>query len=374
MDGLAGNQIVLTSHENLFSGPGCQLWKGMIKRCFPFLASFFLVALVGCVVIPTQEHLIEGRGKIDESDIAFLTVSKTTREDVLLRFGEPDLILNDQRIMIYHWIVSHGYWLTGGGYSAVGGPISNDYLFMLEFDEEDRLKRFERSGRGVIEAMWFPTLGRIDNWTPLGSKELSRPDGRLLRRNIFIDPIPSTCAQNFTLDVESQPTRFRVGNFYDSRASCHTGTFIGYMEDPLNHLYADVQTCRPANVMIRAAVTNQLQAMGHKVVSKDADVTITGKIRKFEVTTSSNWPKYVFLGSLDVILEVQPSAGTNAKNIRRYKAKAKHVPTKLFGWTYSDIEEIEENYEQVIQACLEDMQRQMASDAELARLLSRRTQ
>lgn len=369
VDGLTGYQIVLTSHENLFSGPGCQLWKGMIRRCFPFLASIFLVALVGCVVIPTQEHLLEGRGKIDESDIAFLTVSKTTREDVLLRFGEPDLILNDQRIMIYHWKVSHGYWLIAGGFSAVGGPIPNDYLFMLEFNEEDRLKRFERS-----KSMWSHTLSRIDNWTPSGSKKLSGLDGRLPRRNIFIDPIPSTCAQTFTLDIESRPTMFRVENFFDSRASCHTGTFIGYMEDPLNHLYADVQTCRPANVMIRAAVTNQLQAMGHKVVSKDADVTITGKIRKFEVTTSSNWPKYVFLGSLDVILEVQPSAGTNAKNIRRYKAKAKRVPTKFFGWSYSDIEEIEENYEQVIQACLEDMQRQMVSDAELARLLSRRTQ
>jgi uncharacterized lipoprotein YajG len=364
VDGLAGDQIVLTSHETLFSGLGCQLWKRLIRRCFPFLACIFLVVLVGCVVIPTPEHdLLEGRGKIDESDIAFLTLSKTTREEVLLRFGEPDLVLHDNRILIYRWMVSAGYWAILVGNM---GAIPKDYWFMLEFDGEGRLKRFKRSG-----SKGSGSFSRIDDWTPLNSKKLSGIFGER-RNNIFIDPIPSTCAQTATLDIESRPTRFRIGEFFDNRASPHTGTFIGYIEySSANTLSANVETCRPANVMIRAAVTNQLQAMGHKLVSKDADVTITGKITKFEVTTSQNWPKYVFLGSLDVILEVQPSAGTNPKNIRRYKAKAKNVSTKSFAWNYSEIEDI---YEQIMQACLEDMQRQIASDAELARLLGRRTQ
>jgi hypothetical protein len=363
VDGLAGDQIVLTSHETLFSDPGCQLWKRLIRRCFPFLACIFLIVLVGCfgAAIPTPVHLVEGRGKIDESDIAFLTLSKTTREEVLLRFGEPDLVLHDHRILIYHWKLSYGYWFIAIGGSGSAGPIPKDYLFMLEFDGEGRLKRFERSG-----SMGSNTFSRLDDWTPLNSKKLSGLNG-LRRNNIFIDPTPSTCAQTVTLDIESLPTRFRVGEFFDNRASPYTSTFIGDIEDFSIPLFADVQTCRPANVIIRAAVTNQLQAMDHKLVSKDADVTITGKITKFEVTMSSNFPNYVVSGSLEVILEVQPSAGTNPKNIRRYKAKAKHVSIKFFAWNFPEIED-------VMQSCLEDMQRQIASDAELARLLGGRTQ
>lgn len=50
---------------------------------------------MGCVIIPTPEHgLLEGRGKIEATDLAFLKKAETERQEVLLRFGEPDLILD----------------------------------------------------------------------------------------------------------------------------------------------------------------------------------------------------------------------------------------------------------------------------------------
>jgi hypothetical protein len=98
---------------------------------------------------------------------------------------------------------------------------------------------------------------------------------------------------------------------------------------------------------------------------------ITGKVSEFEVTTSSNYPEYVVLGSLDVILEVHPAVGTNPKNNRHYKAKVKHVLTMFVEFNRP---EIESKTEQVMRACLEDMQRQIASDAELIRLLRGKTQ
>ena len=100
--------------------------------------------------------------------MVFLESTKTTREDVLLRFGEPDLILNQDRILIYHWTVSHGYWFAGGGYSAVGGPIPKDYLIMLEFDEQGHLKKYERTGSILTSPQ-----ARIDKWTPHGIDNLS---------------------------------------------------------------------------------------------------------------------------------------------------------------------------------------------------------
>jgi hypothetical protein len=360
-EGLSNDHIVLTSYETLFNGFGWQLWRFLIGRCLPFLACIFLIGFVGCAVIPTPEHaLLEGRGKVDESDIAFLSVSKTTREDVLLRFGEPDLVLYDQRILVYHWSVCHGYWLVAGGYSAAGGPIPKNYLFMLEFDDEGRLKRFERGG-----SIWTSEKSQIDKWIPPGSKKLSG-------LNIYIDPIPVTYVQTVTLNTEFRPARFQVGEFCDNRASHHFGTFIGQMEGRFSFvgIEADVQTCRPINGMLQAAVTNQLQAMGHKLVSKDADVIITGKVSEFEVTTSSNYPDYVILGTLDVILKVQSSVGMKPSNNRRYKAKVKHV-LKMF--VEFNRPEIEAKTEQVMRDCLEDMQRQIASDTELIRLLRGKT-
>ncbi|MCJ7679590.1 MAG: YajG family lipoprotein, partial [Candidatus Aminicenantes bacterium] len=346
-EGLAGDHIILTSHESLFSEPGCQLWRGLIRRCLPFLACIFLVGLVGCVVIPAPEHsLLEGRGEIDESDIAFLTVSKTTRENVLLRFGEPDLVLYDQRILIYHWKVSIGYFLVAGGYSAIGGPIPMDYFFMLEFNGEGRLKRSEIHGDIVHEEDY------IDKWISPGS-EKPPPSSRGI---IMIDPIPKGNSQSAIFATGAQPVRFRVGAFCDSRTSPHTDNFIGHKKAAFGVIIADVRTRRPPIDIVRAAVGKQLRVMGHQLVDKDADVTVIGEVAEFGATTSINLLTWDAIGSLDVILEVQLATGTGAKIIRRYKAK--HVSKTVLG--PSDV-----NFEQVMRGCLEDMQKQMASDAKL---------
>ncbi len=117
----------------------------MIMRNSP-LGPFFLailpyvalVSLSGCVLLP-EHGLLAGRGKIDEADIAFLKIGVTTREDVVLRFGEPDIVLHDQQILAYYWAVSLGYFFTYVG----DGTFWRNYLFMLEFGDEGRLKRAE---------------------------------------------------------------------------------------------------------------------------------------------------------------------------------------------------------------------------------------
>lgn len=108
----------------------------------------------GCVIIPTPESgLLAGRGKVEEADIAFLKVGVTTREDVLLRFGEPDAVLYDQRILAYYWTVSVGYIIV---YNA-GADIPKYYLFILAFDDAGLLKRAEISASG-----WDPIEARLN--------------------------------------------------------------------------------------------------------------------------------------------------------------------------------------------------------------------
>jgi hypothetical protein len=350
---LADHHIVLTSRETLISGPVRQLWRCLTRRCLPFLVCISLVGYVGCVVLPTPEHtLLEGRGEIDESEIAFLSVGKTTREEVLLRFGEPDLILHDQNILIYHWRVSHGYYLVYGG----AGPIPKDYLFMLEFDGEGYLTRFEIGG-----SIWTSAESRIVKWsTPVGEKLPSKN-----REIIMIDPIPKANSQPGLFGTPTKPIRFWIGKFRHLQANSKTGTLIGHKNTASGVISANVLTARPAIEIVRAAVACQLEALGHQFASKDADVTITGEIAEFGVTTSLKLSTWDAIGSLDVIIEVQPAVETRPKIIRRYKAK--HVLRMRFTPSKA-------NLEQVMRTCLEDMQKQMASDAELARLLGGRTQ
>ena len=148
------------------------------RRLWP-LACFLGIALSGCVVIPTPEHgLLQGRGEIRATDIAFLEAAKTSREEVLLRFGEPDRILGRDRILVYHWAVSHGYWFVGGAYTANGGPITKEYLLMMEFDARGILQRFELAG----SVLWSPQH-MIDRW--------AEPDTAPAPREIVIPPAPA---------------------------------------------------------------------------------------------------------------------------------------------------------------------------------------
>ncbi len=135
-----------------------------VRGLFMHLACLILVSVPGCIIIPMPEHdLLAGRGKIGEEDIAFLKIGETSREDVVLRFGEPDVILFDQRILAYSWAVSVGYaavFAPGGG----GAPLGKHYLFMLEFDDEGKLRRGEINSSWLSQNLhkqamkWFETL------------------------------------------------------------------------------------------------------------------------------------------------------------------------------------------------------------------------
>ena len=350
------DRISLASHESLLGGSSKRLCGCLVRWCLLLWACMVFATFAGCVVIPTPEHdLLAGRGEINETDIAFLKVGKTTREDVLLRFGEPDMVLHDQRTLAYHWKVAHGYWFTGYGYSGAGGVIPKDYLFMLEFDEQGCLKRFERSGTILSAAQT-----RLDKWSPSDSGK--RP-GKV--PEIIIDPTPEARAQPSTLGTSTQPARFRVGEFHRLRADPNVGTLIGHKKAAFGVIVAEVRTTRPVIDLVRACVTAQLEAAGHQLVDRDADVTVTGEVAEFGVTTSINLVTWDAIGSLDVFLELQTVAGTGAKITRRYQAN--HVSGTPFGPSKA-------HFEQVMRACLEDIQRQMASDEELARLLDRTTQ
>ena len=168
------NRSIVYTYKMGYATYTCPAEGGL--GCF-YLALFacLLSALIaGCVPIPTKEHgLITGRGQILAEDVTSLENGKTSREEVLLKFGEPSLVLNNQKTLVYRWTVSAGGYIgvvvMPMAAAPVGGDITKDYLVILEFDGEGRLVRFERSGR------WGSSQSRINEWIP---SENARPRRR----------------------------------------------------------------------------------------------------------------------------------------------------------------------------------------------------
>jgi hypothetical protein len=326
---------------------GAKVFKSSVRICLLCFICVLYGVMTGCMIIPTPEHtLLEGRGKIEESDMFFLESTKTTREDVLLRFGEPDLILNQDRILIYHWTVSHGYWFVGGGYSSAGGPIPKDYLIMLEFDEQGLLKKHERTG-----SILTSTQARIDKWTPHGIEKVSD-----MNREIFmIDPTP----RPYLPDTPASPVSFRMGEFHHLVDSSHGDNLIGHKIAAFGVIIADVRTCRPAIETVRSAVIAQLENAGYRLVDHDEDIIITGDLEEFGVNTTISLSSWSAVGSLDITLKFCFSSSPQDLLIRRYQSS--HVSKTILGPSKDD-------FEQVMRGCLEDMQQQMATDPELIKL------
>ena len=354
--GPSGACLVLTSHESLDNRRGLlSLVVSLTHRRLLYLIFSLFGVFAGCVIIPTPEHtLLEGRGKIEESDLAFLENAKTPREEVLLRFGEPDLILDHDRVLVYHWSVSHGYWFVGAYYSGAGGPIPKDYLFILEFDDKGFLRRFERTG-----SIWTSAQARLDKWTPQGAE---KPPN--VGREIFmIDPVPQAHVKEDKADAAVTPLRFRMGEFRHLGTDSPSANLVGYKRAAFGVIVADVRTCRPFMDMVRSAITVQLETEGHRLVDRDADVVITGDLAEFTVTTSISLSSWDAIGSLDITVKIHSLSTPHDLLCRRYQSR--RVSETFLGPS-------KEDFEQVMRACLEDMQRQMASDEALRKLLGAR--
>lgn len=131
------------------------------SRLSPLVRSGFLAVLLGCaagcVVIPTPEHTISGRANLGPQSMVSITVGQTRREEVILRFGEPDVASDNGRKVAYRWEKVKAYYayIIGSGYSASAGagPISKGYYLVIEFDEAGVVAYKELTHR-----LWSRTL------------------------------------------------------------------------------------------------------------------------------------------------------------------------------------------------------------------------
>jgi len=122
-----------------------------------FLCCISLV-LVGCVLlpIPLPENKVLAGKPVTEEQLSFLSSKDTTTQEVLDRLGKPNIIWEDARIFVYNWEMRWGilFWAVGAYYSGAMGmaEIPKHYLLLIQFNDQNRITRFERAVRPLTQS------------------------------------------------------------------------------------------------------------------------------------------------------------------------------------------------------------------------------
>lgn len=140
----------LDKGESTLSCFGCgqrMRQTGVMGKFWIWLLFLMVFASQACLVIPLPESKVLSGTQITDEDLLFLQPSVTTKADVIGLLGEPTVFWEDENVIAYDWEMRQGIllWAIGGGYSGAAGAmdIPKDYVLLIQFDQNDQLKRFE---------------------------------------------------------------------------------------------------------------------------------------------------------------------------------------------------------------------------------------
>ena len=122
----------------------------MMRNVQPIALLLCLILCAGCVIIPIPTPGIitdeSQRAPINAELLKFIKAGSASKEDILLKFGEPESYHDEEKLFVYSWTEAptHLLWLVSGGYSGVGGVVrfSNTAALRIEFDEKGIVKKY----------------------------------------------------------------------------------------------------------------------------------------------------------------------------------------------------------------------------------------
>jgi outer membrane protein assembly factor BamE (lipoprotein component of BamABCDE complex) len=93
----------------------------------------------GCLIVPVNYTAAGSRNNVRTQTANTLRPGVTTREDVLLVLGEPDLASEDGRRLGYAWSKVNAIWFVASYGGGAGGEIQRSYILEVSFDAGDRV-------------------------------------------------------------------------------------------------------------------------------------------------------------------------------------------------------------------------------------------
>lgn len=315
------------------------------------LAALLGAVTAGCIIIPTPENiLLEGRGVIEEKEEARFVPGETRREDVLLRFGEPDLVADEGRLLAYHWARASAWVFIGAYPGGAVMPLARHHFLVLEFNAAGLLQRHEFLDK-LPESMRGPE----------GKRPFISPGKRQV---IVVNPLTGWPDEAARLPAGATPLRLAIGEFLSAGADGAAADFLGQVKS-IGIVVADVRAARPAADYVSVAVAVELARSGHTLVAaEDAEILVTGDVTHFGLTTQMRWSLSAYaLTSLDVTLRFSCVDSSRELLQRRFLASASSGSIDRVPLPVGE-------FQAVATACLEDLQRQLREDSELAALLA----
>jgi hypothetical protein len=112
-------------------------------KSFRLFIALVLLLCAGCVVLPTPEMTHRGsRSKTVLERGSSIRPGVTSKEEVLLQFGEPDAVGSQENRFLYWAAVGSGIWGIGSyppffGNIAEGHLTVDIYFLSVEFDQKE---------------------------------------------------------------------------------------------------------------------------------------------------------------------------------------------------------------------------------------------
>ncbi len=160
-----------------------------------------MLLLASCVMlpVPTPEDKVLAGKPVEDGQLSFIETEITTKEEVIERLGNPNVIWEDARTFIYSWDMRQGILLWAAGAHYTGGvgkkDIAKHYLLLIQFDEKGRVLRFAR-----MERPWSQSyLGFLTEWLKKssGSSSAERSEVTIEKKAIVLLNVQCT--------VDNQP-------------------------------------------------------------------------------------------------------------------------------------------------------------------------
>ncbi len=102
------------------------------------------------MLIPVSDDRVTVGHAITDKDLLFIESGVTTKQEVFAHLGPPNSLLEDKRVVDYNW--HHVHWgvdwvASLGVFYKTGGhfDIPTHHVLLVQFDEKDRVKKFERT-------------------------------------------------------------------------------------------------------------------------------------------------------------------------------------------------------------------------------------
>ena len=106
-------------------------WHRPLFLCLLLGAGATATVCTGCIAFPTDFHSHDSRENIEDVGLDSITVGETSKEEMFLRLGEPDAVLDEGRVYEYHWKKIKGMLIAGGMYTAAVGLSNPDSTVVL---------------------------------------------------------------------------------------------------------------------------------------------------------------------------------------------------------------------------------------------------